>query len=49
MPPRRDTTGDDNQPPLTDLLSAADRNTTQLTALIEATKSLTTKIDAQTA
>ncbi|GJZ14892.1 ty3-gypsy retrotransposon protein [Tanacetum coccineum] len=57
MPPRRDTTGDDNQPPLTDLLTqlisatntAADRNTTQLTALIEATKSLTTKIDAQTA
>ncbi|GJS67859.1 ty3-gypsy retrotransposon protein [Tanacetum coccineum] len=57
MPPRRDTTGDDNQPPLTDLLTqlisatntAADRNTTQLTALIEATKSLTTKIDSQTA
>ena len=57
MPPRRDTTGDDNQPPLTDLLTqlisatntAADRNTTQLTALIEATRSLTTKIDSQTA
>nr|GEU33969.1 Ty3/gypsy retrotransposon protein [Tanacetum cinerariifolium] len=57
MPPRRDTTSDDAQPPLTDLLtqlisatnSTADRNTAQLTALIEATKSLTTKIDSQTA
>nr|GEU73885.1 hypothetical protein [Tanacetum cinerariifolium] len=57
MPHRRDPTGDYNQPPLTDLLTqlisatntAAGRNTTQLTALIEAIRSLTTKIDAQTA